>query len=311
MWTFLVRRIGGGLVTLFVIATIAFFITRMAPGSPFTSERSSNPERRRILEKKYGLDKPVLVQYGKALSGYLRGEFGPMVQSEGRMAEDYIWPSFRVSVQLGAISVMLALLLGVALGVVSAAGKNRWPDHVAMSGAVAGICLPNFLLGPLLVLCFSFGLDWLPPGGWPESWSLAELSKLILPSVTLALVHVAYLSRLTRAGMLEVMNQDFVRTARAKGLPEWKVVLKHGLKNGVTPALSYSGPMVAYLVTGSLVVEKYFSIPGMGKHFLDSVTAREWNVLMGCTLIYGALVIALNAVVDLLYGVLDPRVRAQ
>jgi len=311
MWAYFFRRLGGGLLTLFVIASVAFFITRLTPGSPFSTERMNDPRVLKALDEKFGRDKSPLVQYAIAMWGYVQGDFGPMWKSPGRTVGEYLWPAFRVSVQLGAISAIIAILIGVPFGVIASAGKNRWPDHLAMSGAITGICVPNFLLGPLLVLLLTFAWDLLPPTGWPQSWSVAELSKLIMPAVTLSLVHIAYLSRLTRAGMLDVMNQDYIRTARAKGVSELSVFLRHGLKNGITPALSYSGPMAAAIITGSLVVETVFVVPGLGTHFVKSATTREMPLLMGCVIVYGALVIVFNALVDMFYAVLDPRVRLQ
>jgi oligopeptide transport system permease protein len=310
MWSYLLRRVGGGAITLFALTTVAFFLTRLTPGSPFTAERRNDPEYERKMDEKYGRHLPLWRQYLESMGGYVRGDFGPSWKYDFTVNEK-VWPAFRVSAQLGAVAALLALLLGIPLGVFAAAGRNRWGDHLAMSGAILGICVPNFLLGPLLVLCFSFWLKWLAPTGWPQSWELKELSKLIMPAFTLALVHVAYLSRLTRAGMLDVLHQDYIRTARAKGVGEFSIFLKHALKNGVTPALSYSGPMAAYIVTGSLVVERVFNIPGLGKEFVNASLARDMPVLMGGIIVYGVLVILFNALVDLMYAVLDPRVRTQ
>lgn len=310
MWAYFLRRIGGGVLTLFAIASLSFAVTRLAPGSPFSSERKRDPEFERKMDEKFERNLPVVEQYGRTMWRYVRGDFGPSWKYD-RSVSEIIWPAFRFSAQLGAVSAVLALIVGILFGVMASAGRNRWPDHLSMSLAVGGICVPNFLLGPLLVLAFSFWQDWLPPAGWPQSWGVAELKKLIMPSLTLALVHVSYLSRLSRAGMLDVMNQDYIRTARAKGLSEWAVFLKHGLKNGITPALSYSGPMAAYIITGSLVVEQVFNIPGLGTQFVKASLSRDMPVLMGGILVYGALVIVFNTLVDLMYAVLDPRVRSQ
>jgi len=310
MAAFLVRRSLMGVLTLLAVATLAFLITRFAPGSPFSSERGTAPEVRRALERKYGYDRPLAVQYGVMMANYLGGNLGESISYPGRDVGDLIWPGFSVSIRLGAGAFVLAVLGGLTLGIVGAARQNRWEDVAASSVATAGICIPNFLLGPLLVIVFAFGLRWFLPTGWPAAWdSWTELKKLVLPSVTLALVHVAYLSRLTRAGMLDVIHKDFIRTARAKGIPERDVILKHALKNGVTPALTYAGPMVAYLVTGSIVVEKVFAIPGLGTHFITSATNRDYPLLMGTILVYSTLSIVFTIVVDLLYGFLDPRVR--
>jgi oligopeptide transport system permease protein len=310
MTAFLVRRLVGGVLTLFAIATLSFFICRFAPGSPFTSEKNVPPEVRRNMERKYGFDKPLITQYAIVLGGYLRGDLGPSYQYIGRDVSEFVWPGFKVSVRLGAITFVLAMTFGVAFGVIAAARQNRWPDHVSMTAATMGICVPNFLLGPLLVIVFHYWLRWFDPTGWPESWfQPSELKKVILPAVTLSMVHIAYLSRLTRAGMLDVLHKDFIRTARAKGLSEASVFLKHALKNGITPALSYSGPMAAFVITGSIVVEKIFAIPGLGTHFVNSASNRDYGLVMGTILVYSTLVIFFNFLVDLAYGFLDPRVR--
>ncbi len=311
MLAFVVRRLIAGAATLLVIATLCFAMTRIAPGSPFTSEKTVQPEILRNFEEYYGLDRPFVLQYARALGGYLRGELGPSMYYRDVSCDDIVWPAFGKSLVLGLIAALLAFALGVPLGLWAAARRNRWPDHAAMSVSVLGLCIPNFLLGPLLVLLFSLTLHWLPVARWPEDWSRwAEVKKIVLPAVTLALVHVAYLARLARAGMLDVIHRDYIRTARAKGLSEGAVFLRHALKNGITPVISYAGPMVAMVVTGSIVVESIFAIPGLGQHFVRSATNRDMNLIMACVLVYSALVIAMNFLVDLAYGWLDPRVRA-
>jgi oligopeptide transport system permease protein len=309
MAAFIFRRGLAGILTLFVIATLCFVVTRVAPGSPFSSERSMHPEIIKNFEAFYGLDQPVLVQYARTMGRYLQGDLGPSMFYRDFSCNDIVWPGLRKSMVLGALAAVLAFLLGLPLGILAAANQNRFPDHAAMSVSVLGICIPNFLLGPILVLIFTFGLGWLPPARWPESWSGAELSKLVLPTVTLAMAHVAYISRLGRAGMLDVLNKDYIRTARAKGLPYRDVILRHALKNGITPVVSYAGPMIAVVITGSIVVESVFAIPGLGQHFIKSAQNRDMNLIMACVLVYSAMVIVLNLAVDLLYGVLDPRVR--
>lgn len=312
MLSFLVRRAAAGVVVLWAVATITFFIIRFAPGSPFTSERNASPEVRLNQERKYGFDRPLHVQYAKNLLGLVSGDLGPSIRLQGRDVGDVIWPAFRNSARLGAIAFVLAIVLGTGLGILASAGQNRWPDYAASSMATLGICVPNFLLGPILVLLFYFVLGWLQPTGWPANWTTwSELRLAILPALTLAMVHVAYLSRLTRAGMLDVLRRDYIRTARAKGLSEPALFVTHALKNGITPALTYSGPMVAYLITGSIVVERIFAINGLGTHFITSATNRDYSLIMGTVLVYSVAVIALNTAVDLLYGFLDPRVRVQ
>ncbi len=310
MIAFLARRLSAGALTLLAIATICFVLTRIAPGSPFTSERTTSPEIIRNYERYYGLDKPLHVQYARAMWGYLRGDLGPSMKYPDLSCNDIVWPSFRKSVVLGLLAAVLALAIGIPLGVAASARQNRLTDYAAMSVSIVGICVPNFLLGPLLVQLFSATLGWLPPAEWPENWtSWPEVSKLILPAFTLAMVHVAYISRLGRAGMLDVVHKDFIRTARAKGLSERSVLLKHALKNGLTPVVSYAGPMVAYVVSGSIVVEKIFALPGLGKHFVTSAINRDMPLIMACVMVYSVLIIALNIVVDIVYGMLDPRVR--
>lgn len=308
MWAFLFKRLAGGVITLFVIASLCFAIIRFAPGSPFSSERKIPPEVLANIERKYGFDKKLHVQYALRLRGYLTGDLGYSIKYE-RPVNELLIPSLRYSLTLGALAFILAVTFGVALGIIAAARQNRLPDYLSMSVALTGICVPNFLLGPLLVMVFALALSWLPVAGWPEDFTWGELSKLILPALALSMVHVAYISRLTRAGMLDVLNKDFIRTARAKGLSERVVFLKHVLKNGITPVVSYAGPMAAYILTGSVVVERIFNINGMGRHFVDSSLARDYDVVMGALLIYSTLVIGFNLIVDMAYSFLDPRVR--
>lgn len=312
MTAFLIRRLIAGILTLFAIATLCFFISRFAPGSPITSEKQVSAEVKRNLEKHYGLGDPLHVQYFRILGGYLQGDLGPSFQYRDRSVNDLVWPAFRVSIVLGLLGFLIAVLIGVPLGVTASAWQNKLPDYLSMSVAVGGICIPNFLLGPLLVLLFAFALPIFDPTGWPQDWtSPAELKKLVLPALTLAFVHIAYISRLTRAGMLDVLHKDYIRTARAKGLGEGSVVLKHGFKNGITPVVSYIGPMAALVITGSIVVEKVFDIPGLGQHFVKAALNRDYGLVMGTVLVYSALVIVFNLIVDMMYGLLDPRVRVQ
>jgi oligopeptide transport system permease protein len=310
MAAMIVRRLIAGAVTLFVIATLCFFIVRLAPGNPFTDERALPDHVMENVNRHYGLDDPLPVQYVRTMWGYLQGDFGPSYRHDKKVSE-IIWPALRASALLGLIAFCLALLFGIPMGVWAAARRNRFADHASMSVAVFGICVPNFLLGPLLKLLFVFWIPLLPVALWPGDWSPGELSRLILPAITLGLVHVAYISRLTRAGMLDVLRQDYIRTARAKGLSEGPVLLKHGLRNGITPVVSYAGPMAAMILTGSVVVERIFEIPGLGKHFVDSALAHNYPLLMGATLVFSLLIILFNLLVDLTYGWLDPRVRAQ
>jgi oligopeptide transport system permease protein len=309
MILFILKRMGGGILTLAVIATLSFFMTRFAPGSPFTSERKLPPEAQRNLERRHNLDKPLVVQYLLAMKGYLHGELGTSFKYEGKPAEELLYPSFGTSLQLGLLAFFYSLIAGIPLGIVAARSQNGLADHAASTAALTGICMPNFLLGPILQMIFSIHLLWLPVAGWPSGFGGEEFLKILLPTMTLSAVHIAYVSRLTRAGILDVLHKDYIRTARAKGVGEKSIFLKHALKNGITPVLSYAGPMAAYVFTGSVVVEKVFNIPGMGQHFVDAVFARDYVVVMGAVLIYSSLVIVLNILVDIGYSFLDPRVR--
>jgi oligopeptide transport system permease protein len=309
MIAFLLQRLTGGALTLFVIATISFFMIRFAPGSPFTGERRLPPEAQRNLERAHNLDKPLGVQYILAMKDYLHGNLGISTKYDGKPAEELLYPSFGTSLQLGMLAFTFSLLAGIPLGIIAARGQNGVTDHAASTVALTGICVPNFLLGPLLAMIFSLYLQWLPVAGWPSEFGAEELLKLLLPTLTLSAVHIAYVSRLTRAGMLDVLHKDYIRTARAKGMDEKSIFLKHALKNGITPVLSYAGPMAAYVFTGSVVVEKVFNIPGMGQHFVDAIFARDYVVVMGAVLIYSSLVIVLNILVDIGYTFLDPRVK--
>ena len=309
MIAFVLRRLVGGVLTLFVIATLSFFLIRFAPGSPFTGERKLPPEVQRNLERAENLDKPLPVQFVLKLRDYGRGDLGVSTKYLGKRVDEILLPSLGTSVQLGLLAFCFALLAGIPIGVLAASQHNRLADHVSSSIALGGICVPNILLGPLLQIVFSMILLWLPVAGWPENGSAEELLKVLLPTLTLSAIHIAYVSRLTRAGMLDVLHKDYIRTARAKGVDERSIVLKHALKNGVTPVVSYAGPMAAYVFGGSVVVEKVFNIPGMGQHFIDAVLARDYSVIMGSVLIYSSIVIVLTILVDVGYSFLDPRVR--
>lgn len=313
MASFLLRRVVAGVVTLAAIASLCFLITRLAPGSPFAGEKTLDPAVLELMNRKYGLDRPLGRQYLSVMGGYLRGDLGVSYRNPGWTVNELIFRAFGRSLQLGALSFGLALAMGVPLGVAAAAWRGRWPDHVASSMAVGGICLPNFVVGPLLALGVGLGLGWLPVAGWPLEWppTPGELRFMILPAFTLSLVHVAYIARLTRAGMLDALSRDYIRTARAKGLGEGPVLFRHALKNALTPVLSYSGPMAAAILTGSVVVEQVFQIPGLGRHFVQSAFNSDYMLCTGAVLVYSTLVVGFNLLVDVGYVLLDPRVRLE
>ena len=305
MLHYFMRRLGGAIPTLFIIIAGTFFMMRLAPGGPFARERKVPPEVEANLMRAYHLDEPLWQQFGRYLGGLARGDLGPSFQYPGRSVNELIAAGFPVSLQLGLAAMLLALPLGCGLGIAAALRRGTLADHGLMTLAMTGLSIPNFVVAPLLVLAFALALGWLPAGGW-DDWRSA-----VLPVIALALPQVAYLARLTRGSMVEVLAQNYIRTARAKGLPQRWIVLRHALKPALMPVLSYLGPALAQIITGSVVVEQVFSIPGLGRHFVQGALNRDYTVVMGVVLFYGALIVLLNLAVDLLYGALDPRVRRQ
>jgi len=303
MITFLARRLLLMIPTLWVIATLTFFMMRLAPGGPFMSEKDIPAATKVQLMKQYGLDKPLAEQYGRFLVNAARFDFGPSYKYPQQQVREIIGEGFKVSAELGGWALLFALLLGVPIGVIAAVNQNRAPDHAAMALALAGVSIPNFVLGPILVLVFSLTLYWLPPALWrgPET--------RILPVLALAVSYVAYIARLTRAGMLEVLRQDYIRTARAKGLAERVVVLKHALKLGILPVVSYLGPAAARIIMGSIVIEQIFAIPGLGRYLVIGATNKDYTLVLGVVLFYASFLMVLNLFVDIAYTKLDPRVE--
>jgi oligopeptide transport system permease protein len=300
---FVLRRALMMLPTLWVIATLTFFMMRLAPGGPFMSEREIPAAAREQLMHKYGLDRPLGEQYVTFLGNAARFDFGPSYKYPARQVRDMVLEGFRVSAELGGLALLVSLVFGVPIGVVAALRQNRWQDHAAMGAALAGVSVPNFVLGPLLVLLFSLTLYWLPPALWQGP------ASRVLPVLTLATAYVAYVARLTRAGMLEVLRQDYIRTARAKGLPAHTVVAKHALKLGMLPVVSYLGPAAARIVMGSIVVESIFAVPGLGRYLVNGAFNRDYTLVMGVVLFYAAFLMLLNLLVDVAYTRLDPRVE--
>jgi oligopeptide transport system permease protein len=301
----LVRRLLGAVPTLFVIITVTFFLVRLAPGGPFDEEQRLAPEIRANLEAAYGLDQPVLVQYGRYLAGLVRGDFGPSFKYRDFTVTELIADGLPISIRLGLGAMLLAILIGVPLGACAALRSHRWPDHALMIVAIAGIAVPGFVIAPLLALVFGIQLEWLPVAGW----SPGTMSDMILPIVALALPIVAFVARLMRASLLEVLSGNFIRSARARGLPEWRVIVHHALKPALMPVVSYLGPATAAVLTGSLVVETIFGIPGMGRYLVQGALNRDYTLVMGMVIVFAALTLLLNLLVDLVYGWLDPRVR--
>lgn len=306
MTRFILKRLLALLITLLVVVTMVFFMVRLAPGGPFDSERAVPQEAIAALEAKYRLDDPLHVQYRDFVADLvLRGNLGPCFKYHGRTVNELIAQSLPVSMQLGLLAMLLALGVGIPLGIVGATRHNSWADHLAMSAAMIGISVPRFVLAPLLVLLFSLTLYLLPVARW-ESWR-----HMILPVICAGLPTAAYVARLTRGGMLEVLRSDFIRTARAKGLSERAVIYRHALRGGLLPVVSFLGPGLSALLVGSLVIEQIFSIPGMGRYFVEAALNRDYNLVMGITIVYGTLVMVLNAAVDIAYAWLDPRVKLE
>ncbi len=305
MARYVLRRMLLMVPTLWVIATLTFFLIRLAPGGPFNAEKDIPKAAREALSAKYGLDQPLFTQYTRFLWNAAHLDFGPSYKHPALQVQEIIFQTFPVSLELGASALVLALLLGGLLGAVAAVRKNRLADYLSMSAALAGISVPNFVLGPLLILVFSLQLFWFPTGLW-GGWE-----HRVLPILTLSAVYVAYIARLTRGGLVEVMGQDFIRTARAKGLSERQVLMRHGLRLGVLPLVSYLGPATAGVVTGAVVVESIFTVPGLGRQIYNAAINRDYTLVLGTVLFYSGFLLVLNLAVDVLYTRLDPRVELQ
>ncbi len=303
MLKFILRRLLELIPVLLISITLVFFMVRLAPGGPFTAEKSFTAEAIERLNEHYGLDKPIMVQYGNYLLNLLKGDLGPSFQYPSRSVNDIIKETFPVSLELGALAMLFALFVGLMAGIVASLKPNTLQDHVPMGLAMTGICMPSFVLGPLLILIFGLWLGWFNASGW-------ELPiDRVLPVITLGSAYAAYISRLTRGSMLEVLPSDYIRTARAKGLSEANVIFKHTLKNALLPVVSYLGPATAGILTGSFVVETIFNIPGMGRMFVLAAFNRDYTLILGLVVFFSLLVVAFNAVVDILLGLLNPKLR--
>ncbi|HEX4105558.1 MAG TPA: oligopeptide ABC transporter permease OppB [Rhizomicrobium sp.] len=312
MLGYAIKRFLGAVPTLFIIVTAAFFMMRAAPGGPFDSARKLPPEIEHNIEVAYNLDKPLIVQYGIYLGRLARGDLGPSYKNKDFTVAQLIGIGLPVSVKLGLSAMTLAVFLGVLLGVWAALRQNHWQDYSVMAIAMTGITIPTFVTAPLLALIFGvygihiFGNDfYLPVGGWNGG----APANMVLPVTVLALPQIAIIARLTRGSMIEVMRSNYIRTARAKGLPGEMVVWRHALRAALLPLVSYLGPAVAGILTGSLIVEEIFGVPGIGRYFIQAALNRDYTLVLGVVICYAALIIALNFLADILYGLLDPRVR--
>ncbi|HVT25848.1 MAG TPA: oligopeptide ABC transporter permease OppB [Rhizomicrobium sp.] len=312
MFSYAVRRLLGAIPTLFVVITLTFFMMRAAPGGPFDSQRNLPPEIKHNIEAAYNLDKPLIVQYGLYLKRLAHFDLGPSFKNRDFTVTELIAQGLPVSARLGLTAMVFALIFGVTLGVLAALKQNRAADYGVMTLAMIGITIPTFVTAPLLTLVFGvYGLSifgheiMLPVAGWGGGAGL----NMILPVTVLALPQIAIIARLVRGNMVEVLHSNYVRTARAKGLPNHVVVTRHALRAALLPLVSYLGPAIAALLTGSLVVETIFGLPGIGRYFVNGAQNRDYTLVMGVVIVYAALIIVLNLITDLLYAVLDPRVR--
>jgi len=304
MFRFVLRRLIITVPMVFVVVSLTWGLIRLAPGTFYSQERPIPAAVIQNIRAKYGLDQPWYVQYGKVIANTARGDFGISLRYLGQPVNEILWTALPVSATLGLLAYLLALAVGVVSGTIAALRQNSGVDYSSMAAAMVGISVPNFVLGPLLVLLFSLTLFWLPPARW-EGFSV----NLIMPVLTLAAVYMAYIARLTRAGMLEVLRSNYVRTARAKGLTDRQVLVRHALRGGLLPVLSFSGPALAYLVTGTVVVERIFALPGLGNYFINANLNRDEPLIIGIVAFLSILILVFNLLVDVAYGFIDPRVR--
>ncbi len=303
MFRFIAARLMQTVPVLFVVATLTFFMVRLVPGGPFDAERNVPPEIKRELEAYYGLDKPVFHQYLDYLGRLLHGDLGPSYKYANRSVNEMIAATFPVSLQLGGMALGLALILGVTAGIIASLRPNSALDYTASSISMMGICLPTFVLGPLFILVFALKLRWVNASGW------FDVADRILPAVTLGIAYAASIARLTRGGMLEILNQDFIRTARAKGASSTRIILRHTLRGGLLPVVSYLGPAAAGILTGSFVIETIFQIPGLGRHFVTSAFNRDFTMVTGIVIFYAVLIVFFNLLVDIVQIWLNPKLK--
>jgi len=306
MSRFIVRRLLSVIPTLFIIVTLSFFLIRLAPGGPFSSEKKLPPEIMANIMRKYHMDEPLFNQYLRYLNDVIHFDLGPSYRYKDQTVNDLIGAAFPVSILLGTISLGIALTLGTLAGIISALKQNKWPDYTAMSVAVLGISVPLFVIGPIFMLVFALKLKILPTSGWITS--RAGWTTIIMPAMTLMLPYFAYIARMSRGSIIEVLRSDYVRTARAKGLKESVVIRKHVLKGAMLPIVTYLGPAFSGIITGSVVVESIFVIPGIGRIFIQSALNRDYTVIMGDVIVYSIILIAANFIVDIVYSLLDPRI---
>ena len=302
---YVLKRVALAVLTVWVVITVTFFVMRAVPGGPFASEKAITPAAQAALEAKYGLDKPLMEQYFTYLKDIVtKFDFGPSLKQRGRDVIDIITDGLKTSAELGVAAAIIALVVGIVLGAVAALRRNKFIDKFIMVLTTAFVSMPSFIMGSLLLIIFAIALRVLPANGNADG-------GLILPVITLSLYPMAYITRLTRSSMLDVLGQDYIRTAKAKGVSGNKIIFKHALKNSLIPVLTYFGPMLAYIVTGSLVVEQIFAVPGIGRNFVNSITNRDYTLIMGTTIVLATLIVIMNLISDILYKVVDPRINLE
>lgn len=304
MFPFVAKRIWSGFLTLAALATLTFFIMRLAPGGPFSRNRKISPEVQANIEAAFHLDEPVWQQFGRYIWGIVRGDLGPSTRFRDYSVNDLIASGLPYSLTIGFWAILVASLVGIGLGLAGALRRNGWTDYAAGTVGVIGIAVPIFIIGPLAQLYFSVHLGWLPVGGMNDGWR-----SLVLPVLVLALPNIAYISRLTRSSLIETMRENHVRTSRAKGIGPWLVMVRHVMTGAMLPVVAYLGPAAAALITGSILIETVFALPGIGRFFVDAALNRDYPLVMGITLVYGGFLIVFNLLTDLLRGWMDPRVR--
>lgn len=293
---------------IWVVLTVTFFLSKSIPGGPFSAERQATPEVIQKLNEYYGLDKPLWDQYVQYITRVAHFDLGPSYTYQTSSVNEVIARSFPISLQIGTLAFLIALTIGVTAGVIGAVHKNKIWDYLPMSIAMAGICIPTFVMGPVLAVYFGLTLKIAPVSGW-YGLEYAPLHPMVLPAVTLGLFYAAYIARLSRGGMLDILNQDFIRTARAKGVSDREIIFKHALRGGLLPLISFLGPAFAGLISGSFVVEKVFNVPGLGQEFIKSVFNRDYPLILGTVAFFAVLIVVFNLLADLLQGAMDPRTR--
>ncbi|WP_297482332.1 oligopeptide ABC transporter permease OppB [uncultured Photobacterium sp.] len=305
MIKFIAKRIFEAIPTLLVLITISFFLMRFAPGNPFTSDRPLPPEVLANIEAKYGLDKPVFEQYTTYLGNIVQGDLGPSFKYKDFTVNELVSKALPVSAKIGFFAFIFALVMGVFVGTLAALKQNTWLDYTIMSTAMAGVVMPSFILAPVLIYIFAINLQWLPAGGWQDG----SFKFVILPMLGMALLYVATFARITRGSMIETLNSNFIRTARAKGLSYHHIILKHALRPALLPVVSYMGPAFVGIITGSVVIETIFGLPGIGKLFVNAAFNRDYSLVLGITILIGSLTIIFNAIVDIVLATIDPKIR--